>query len=310
MTLHLGVKSDPIENRYSFEWLFDLMRGLGVHRLQMGSSYPVFGAEDGYFRRLRAEAEKREVRITSLFSSHREMGGFASGDPMLEAATRRGWERLIHVAALVGAESAGSNAGITLRDQPHLREPGIRCFFENMKGLLGVARRAGLSALAIEPMSSLWEYPSTPREILQVATELAPFHAAHPDTTVPLLLCADISHGVADEEGRVVHDNWTLFELAIPWMREFHFKNTDAIFDSTFGFGPEESARGIVDLARLKRLIDANAHRFPVPEVTGYFEIGGPKLGRDYADRHLERMLVDSLQALKAVFIDGEEGRV
>ncbi len=38
MTLHLGVKSDPIENRYTFEWLFDLMRGLGVHYLQMGSS--------------------------------------------------------------------------------------------------------------------------------------------------------------------------------------------------------------------------------------------------------------------------------
>ncbi len=25
MTMHLGVKSDPIENRYSYEWLFDLM---------------------------------------------------------------------------------------------------------------------------------------------------------------------------------------------------------------------------------------------------------------------------------------------
>ena len=113
---------------------------------------------------------------------------------------------------------------------------------------------------------------------------------------MPLQLCGDISHGIADAEGRVIHDNWSLFEMQIPWMREFHFKNTDAIFNSTFGFGPEERARGIVDLARLKALIDANAARFPCAEVTGYLEIGGPKLGREYADRHLERMLVESLR--------------
>jgi hypothetical protein len=89
-------------------------------------------------------------------------------------------------------------------------------------------------------------------------------------------------------------------------MREFHFKNTDAIFNSTFGFDPAERKRGIVDLARLKGLIDANAARFPCGEVTGYLEISGPKLGREYADRHLERMLVDSIQALKAVFTEGE----
>ena len=61
-----------------------------------------------------------------------------------------------------------------------------------------------------------------------------------------------------------MHDNWSLFEMQVPWMREFHFKNTDSIFNSTFGFGPEERGRGIVDLARLKAVIDANAGRFPV----------------------------------------------
>jgi ribulose-phosphate 3-epimerase len=307
MTLLLGVKSDPIENRYTFEWLFDVIKGLGVHHVQMGSSYPTFSAEDGYFLRLRAEAEKRDVRISSVFTTHRELGGFASGDPILQAGARKGWERLIHVASLVGADSAGSNAGIVMRDQPHLRENGIRLFFRTMRDLLGTAKRAGLKALAIEPMSSLWEYPSTPDEVRTVVTELAPFHAANPDTTVPLLLCGDITHGVVDSEGKVIHDNWSLFEQEIPWMWEFHFKNTDGIFNATFGFSGEERERGIVDLSRLKRLIDANAERFPAPLVVGYLELGGPKLGRDYADRHLERMLVDSLQALKAVFSFGEE---
>ena len=306
MKVHLGVKSDPIESRYSFEWLFDIMQGLGVHRLQMGTTYHTYSADDSYFRQLRTSAEKREIRISSLFSSRRELVGFATGDSALEAATRRGWERLIRVASLVGADTAGSNALVVMRDQPHLREPGIRCFIENMKGLLRTARAAGLSSLTIEPMSSVWEYPSTPDEVRRIATELDPFLAANPESTVPLLLCGDISHGVADADGKVVHDNWSLFELEIPWMWEFHFKNTDAIFDATFGFGPEERTRGIVDLSRLKQLIDRNAGRFPTEAVTGYLELSGPKVGREYSDPQLERMLVQSLEALKAVF-DGEE---
>ena len=306
MKVHLGVKSDPIESRYSYTWLFDLMREHGVHRLQLGSSFPMFFADDAYFTCLRRDAERRGILIDSLFTSHREFGGFSSGDPLLEEATRRGWERIIRVAALVGARSAGSNAGIVLRDQPELREPGIRCFFENMKGILATARAAGLAALAIEPMSSVWEYPSTPEEVLRIATELDGFLAAHRGTMVPLLLCGDISHGVAGAEGKVLHDNWSLFELEIPWMWEFHFKNTDSIFNATFGFGPEEGKKGIVDLARLRKLIDSNGGRFPAREITGYLEIGGPKTGREYTDRHLERMLAESMEALKSVF-GGEE---
>ena len=301
MTLHLGVKSDPIESRYSFDWLFDIMKGCGVNRLQMGTSFPVFFAADDHFRGLRRSAEAKGIRITSMFSSHRELG-FANTDPLLDDAVRRGWERVIHVAALVGAESVGSNACIVLRDRPATREPGLRVFMENMKELLAIARTAGLKALTLEPMSSLYELPSTPEEVRGICDALDAFHAAHAATTVPLQLCGDISHGIADAEGRVLHDNWSLFEMQIPWMREFHFKNTDAIFNSTFGFGPEERARGIVGLDRLKELIRVNADRFPCAELTGYLEIGGPKLGREYADRHLERMLVESLQALTEAF--------
>ncbi len=305
MTLHLGVKSDPIESRYSFDWLFDLMKGCGVHCLQMGTSFPVFFAADEHFRGLRNSAEAKGIRITSVFTSHRELG-FANADPLLDEAARRGWERVIRVAALVGAESVGSNACIVLRDQPETRGPGLRTFMENMKVLLEVARAAGLKALTLEPMSSLFELPSTPEEVHGIVEELDAWHESHPNTTVPLQLCGDISHGIADAEGRVVHDNWSQFEMQIPWMREFHFKNTDSIFNSTFGFGPGERDKGIVELARLKRLIDANARRFPCGEITGYLEIGGPKLGREYSDRHLERMLVESLQALVAVFKEGE----
>ena len=302
MKVHLGVKSDPIESRYTFDWLFGIMKDCGVDRLQYGSSLSTFAADDEHFRALRAKAEKKGIRIASLFTSHREIGGFSSGDPSLEAVTLRQWERIMHVASLLGADSAGSNANLTPRDRPEMKDTGIRRFLEAARDLMKQARRKGLKALTIEPMSSLWEFPSTPEEILLMTGELDGFHAANPGTTVPVYLCSDISHGVADENRRVVHDNWSLFEMQVPWMWEFHFKNTDEIFNATFGFSPEETARGIVDLARLAALIQRNAGRFPTAELTGYLEISGPKVGRDYADVHLERMLVESLTAIRRHF--------
>ncbi len=304
MTVHLGVKSDPIENRYTFDWLFGIMADFHVSRLQMGSSFPTFTAEEGYFKRLRAAAEKRGIGIASVFTSLRVMGSWASGDPALEATARWGWERLIHVASLLGADSAGSSAGIVMRDQPALRDEGLRCFFSHMKDLMRFARREGLRTITVEPMSSTWEYPSTPEQLQEMTSVFDSAHAAEPGGTVPLYLCADISHGVADERKRVLHDNWEMFEREIPWMWEFHFKNTDAIFNSTFGFGAEERARGIVDIRKLRMLLEKNAKRFPTDDITGYLELPGPKLGREYTDGLLRGQLEESLAALREEFAD------
>jgi ribulose-phosphate 3-epimerase len=93
-----------------------------------------------------------------------------------------------------------------------------------------------------------------------------------------------------------------MFEREIPWMWEFHFKNTDAIYNSTFGFGSEERSRGIVDLKRLRDILEKNATRFPSDEVTGYLELPGPKLGRDYSDGLLRGQLEKSLAALREEF--------
>jgi ribulose-phosphate 3-epimerase len=304
MTFRLGVKSDPIEGRYSFDWLFGIMADFHVSRLQMGSSFTTFTADEGYFRKLRESAEKKGIRIASVFTSHRELGGYASGDASLEATARWGWERMVRVAALVGADSAGSNAGSLLRDQPELGERSREIFFRHTKDLMRLARREGLRAITIEPMSSLWEYPSTPGQLREMTTVFDSEHAADPQETVPVYLCADISHGVADEKMRVLHGNWEMFEIEIPWMWEFHFKNTDVIFNSTFGFGSEERARGIVDLRRLKALLERNAARFPTDDVTGYLELPGPKLGRDYTDGLLRGQLEASFAALRKEFTE------
>lgn len=300
MQFELGVKSDPIEYRYSFEWLFSLMRDCGVRNLQLGSFFELYSLEDAYFRDLRASAASYGVAIRSVFTAHRELGGFFAGDAAMEKVARRNYERLIEVGALVGSRYVGSNPGAVLRDRMAAKETGVRCYLKHMKELMAGAKALGLEALTIEPMSCGAEPPSHPDEIDRMLTELGKYHACEGATSVPVYLCGDISHGLADHEKNVTYSNIELFEFGLPRMCEFHIKNTDSVFGSTFGFTDEERRRGIVDLDALVDLVYRRAGDWPVPEVVGYLEIGGPKLGRDYSDHRLGGQLTESLAAIRA----------
>jgi sugar phosphate isomerase/epimerase len=300
--LELGIKSDPIESRYSFEWLFELLQDLGVRNVQLGTFPEVFTLEDGWFLELREKAERRGLRIRSCFTTHRDLGGFFLEDPYRQRASRRMLERYIRIGALLGADMVGGNPGCVPRDRMQTKQAGIERYLSHMKELMGLARREGLKWLSLEPMSCLAEPPTLPEELERMLGELAAHHRADPQGTVPVYCCSDIGHGYADAERRVVHDNWSLFEQQIPYMGAFHFKNTDACFEATFGFSPEERRRGIVDLERLRGLLEANAALFPVRPLIGYYETGGPKIGRDYSDRSLGRDLRASIQAIQAVF--------
>jgi len=299
---HLGIKSDPIEYRYSYEWLFELMQELGLRYVQIGSTFELYWVEDAWLADLRERAARWGVSIRSCFTSHRELGGFLSGEPALERVARRAYERYIHVASVLGADSLGGNPGSVPRDRMDAKPAGIAVYLRHMKELMSLARDKGLKALHLESMSCLAEPPSLPEETDGMLGELAAYHADHPDSTVPVRLCSDISHGYADTDGRVVHENWSRFEHEIPWMGEFHIKNTDAMFDATFGFSKAEQSRGIVDLSRFEELLEANRDRFPVEEIVGYLETGGPKLGRDYSDHRLGPMIRESIRSLRAHF--------
>jgi ribulose-phosphate 3-epimerase len=296
--LHLGIKSDPIEYRYSFDWLFSLMQRNGVRYLQLGSFFELYWLDNGFFENLRESAQTRDVEIKSCFTAHRELGGFFTGNPQLERVARCCFERYIEIGGILGADFVGSNPGAVYRDRLDYKATGIRIYLDHMKELMAHAKDCGLLGLTMEPMSCTAEPPSLPEEIDSMMEELASHHKSHPDSTVPVYICGDVSHGVADPAGRVVHDNMALFERQLPYLAEFHFKNTDEMFNSTFGFSDEERRRGIVDPERVVRLIDRHSDMIPVDELVGYLEIGGPKLGRDYSDPLLERMLTDSLAAL------------
>ena len=188
-------------------------------------------------------------------------------------------------------------------------------YFLAMADLSAYAREVGLEALTLETMSALAEPPTTRDEITLFMERLngpaAGGNGGHVGADrVPVYICADTAHGYADESGAVVESNLELFEHAIPWMREFHIKNTDTRFESTFGFGPDELKRGIVDLKTVAELVNLNAGRFPGDEVLGVLELPGPKLGRDYSDRLLEGQFVDSIEAIKRDFLPTLDGVV
>lgn len=236
-----------------------------------------------------------------MFTAVRELGGFMTGDAELERVAKENYRRMLDVAEILKVDSAGSNLGACYRDRMEAKDGGVRRAIEFLKEMSFVAYAKGIKALTIEPMSCLAEPPTLPGECEAVMGELASHHRANPGT-VPVYFCADIAHGYADAERRVVHDNFELFEAQIPFVWEFHFKNTDAIFNSTFGFDAEERKRGIVKLDRFKEFLDRNASRFPVQDVTGYLELNGPKLGRDYTDKLYGTILKDSLAALREAF--------
>jgi sugar phosphate isomerase/epimerase len=301
MKLLIGIKSDPIQRRYSYEWLFKFMRRMGIRYVQLGSFFEMPLLDDEYFHELREKARGYDIRIKSLFSSHREVEGFYVQDPYLWKAARKIYERYIHIASILGADYAGTSPGCLNRDRMDYREKGIECFISNLKELMHMAKEKGLKGLSIEIMSCKAEPPATPEEISRFMDSLLSYHMANKNSTVPVYLLGDISHGYADAQGRVIHSNYEIFEYAIPYMHEFHIKNTDSIFNKTFGFSPEEIKKGCVDLKKLKDIIEKNRDKWPVEEVTGYLEHLGPKIGRDYTDFKLEGELAESLRTVKEI---------
>lgn len=306
LSLHLGVKADPIEYRYSYEWLFRVLREEGIHHVQIGTFFEIYQLPDDFFLGLKQKAQDYDIAISSIFTAHRELGGFFRTEPGFMTVARRNFERLIEVGSLLGVTSVGSNPGAVLRDQMGMKEQGILRYVENLKELMHFAHDKQVPFLGIEPMSCLAEPPTLPNEIRRMAEELLDYHFQHPDTTSRVGYCTDISHGYADRERCVVFDNQQLFEAAVPYTHEIHLKNTDAIFNSTFGFTEEQRKKGIVDIPWVRELLLANAGCLPVQEIVAYLEIGGPKTGRDYSDGLLEQELRESLVYLKQSFLGSE----
>lgn len=304
--LRLGVKTDPIEYRYSHEWLFRLLAEEGIRYVQIGTHFELYQLPDEFFHDLRKRADDAGVVIDSAFTAHRELGGFFREEPGYEQVARANFERYIHVGGILGVKSVGSNPGAVMRDRMDYKARGIACYVRHMKELMHYAKECGVEWLTIEPMSCLAEPPTLPDEIQAMGEEFSNYHDQHPESTAQVGYCTDIAHGYVDDCGEVVFDHVKLFEAAVPYLYEVHLKNTDAMYNSTFGFSEEERQRGIIDVDQFRKLLIGYSDRLPVQELAGYLEIGGPKLGRDYSDLHLETSLRQSLRFLKESFLNPE----
>lgn len=306
--LRLGVKTDSIEYRYSHEWLFRLLAEEDVRCVQLGTHFELYQLPDEFFHQLRKTAADAGIVIDSMFTAHRELGGFFREEPGYEQVARRNFERYIQIGGILGVKSVGSNPGAVMRDRMGAKPQGVACYVRHLKELMHYAQECGVAWLTIEPMSCLAEPPTLPAEIRAMGEELTDYHRQHPDSTAQVGYCTDIAHGYVDRQGQVVFDHVQLFEATVPYLYEVHLKNTDRNYNSTFGFTDDERRRGIIDVAQFRRLLLDSSDRLPVGELAGYLEIGGPKLGRDYSDHLLEDSLRQSLRYLKTAFLNEDGG--
>jgi hypothetical protein len=127
LTLQLGVKTDPTQYRFSYEWLFRLLAEEGIGHVQLGTFFEFYQLPDDYFLALRRQAEDLGIMISSIFTAHRELGGFFIQEPGWEQVARRNYQRLIEIGSLVGVSSVGSNPGAAYRDRPGAKKHGIEC---------------------------------------------------------------------------------------------------------------------------------------------------------------------------------------
>lgn len=289
-------------------WLFRLLAEEGVCHVQVGTFFEIYQLPDKFFTELRRQAEDFGLKISSLFTAHRELGGFFREEPGFVDVARKNFERYIEIGGLLGADSVGSNPGAVMRDRMGTKGRGIDAYLFHMKELMRHAKRCGVAILGIEPMSCLAEPPTLPDEMKSMAEELMACHKADPQGTSRIGFCVDIAHGYADRDGRVVHTHIDLFKAALPYTTELHLKNTDSLFNSTFGFTEAERQKGIVDIEEIRNILMENAAILPTSDLIGYLEIGGPKLGRDYSDWTLEDDLRESIRYLKSVFPTNESG--
>jgi len=308
LTLQLGIKTDPTQYRFSYQWIFRTMAAEGIKYAQLGTFFEIYQLPDEYFLQLRRQAADLGVKIHSVFTAHRELGGFFIDEPGWETVARRNFERLIEVGSLLGVQSVGSNPGAVYRDRMGTKQRGLDCYLRHMKELMQFAHEKGVPWLGIEPMSCLAELPTLPEEIRQMTGELAAHHSRNPDSTARAGYCTDIAHGYVDAEGTVRYDHLELLEATLPHLFEIHLKNTDARYCSTFGFGPADREHGIIDIEPVRKLLLDRAETIPVDEVVGYLEIGGPKLGRDYSDKELAGQIHESLAYLRNTWLAGAVG--
>jgi sugar phosphate isomerase/epimerase len=298
-TIELGVKSDPIQYRYSFDWLFNLMAEEGIYNLQLGTFTEFYSLPDSYFFRLKESAQSKGIQISSIFTSHRELGGFLNPEKEYAEITMKNYRRMIEIAAILECPVAGSSMGSVYRDKIEYRPQGIKSFLKFIKDMMVFAKDHGLSWLTLEPMSCYAEPPCNSVELKKIADELVQFHLNQPEKTVRFGYCSDVSHGWANQEKIVIENNLDYFIASFPYLYEFHFKNTDSIYNSTFGFELENLERGIIDVKEVYSILMKKQNEIPVTKVIGYLEHPGPKFGRDYSDYLLDRWLRESLKYLK-----------
>lgn len=172
-------------------------------------------------------------------------------DSAIRRCQMRWYERLIHAAALLGAEASGVYLGSLSQrdhDDPERRSYLLDVLMEELEALTLLAREEGQRYFLWEPMSIPREPPCTIGETRELLVR------ANRHSHVPIRLCLDVGHGWAHSADPADHDPYA-------WIREFgslspviHMQQTDGKGSRHWPFTKEFNAIGIITP---ERIIDA-----------------------------------------------------
>ena len=204
---HLGINTGFALNRFPRPetWARIVREDLGLRRIQLTAD--VFGAhhsgdiQQEMVERIRAACGEFDIWVQTAFT-----GAYTRVNHLMhpDEGIRRFWfdwlKRFFDVAAALGAEGAGSHAGIlSVEDErdPERRAERVSCAVGLWQQLSEHAAEAGLDYLIYEPMS-------IPRELGETIDKAREFReAVQAGSHLPFLYCLDVDHGdVASEDPR------------------------------------------------------------------------------------------------------------
>ena len=287
ITLELGVRIDPTEDLYSYEWILQLMQEEEIRCAQLASFFGLYQLTDASVLELKARAEHFGVSFTSISAVHRELCGLFRPEKEYQRIATGIFERLVDIGALLEANSVGINVPMVPRhgDTRQEQQDGFRVRLGRLKDLVHRAQERGIDTLTVEH-TTLDQ---------RIAEEL------DADGTCTQIEAATIRYSF---DTRSMATDRMLTHV-VPQLHELHLRNTDLNLLGTFGFSERDRTVGIVDIPKLRQLLVSQPGGPHQRWITGYAEVAGPKPGGSHLDKTIQRANRESLRYLRETFVAG-----
>ena len=265
MTFSLGVNTNAFVNRIvEPEALVPvIVDDIGLRRIQLtpeilSPDWPAAVIAD-HVKRWNAACARHGARVTTTFTgNYTRLNSLCHPDPDVRAHWRAWLERLIDIAADLGAKATGSQIGILtyLDDQdPARRADRFKVARDHWHGLAAHAKARGLDCLMWEPMSVTREFGET------IEACWRDHEALNEGAPLPILINVDIDHGDVTSTNPADTDPYAWAEAFARVSPVVHIKQSSMDKGGHRPFTAEYNAKGRVQPEKLVAALEAGGGR-------------------------------------------------